>query len=54
MAACMPSQNEITQLIITGEWSSTRVSDTLKLCLDTCSKLATIMRACLKEATSGQ
>jgi len=54
MVACTPSRNEITQLIITGEWSSTRVSEALELCLDACSKLAAIMRACLKEAASGQ
>lgn len=50
MVACMPSRNEITQLTITGEWSSTKVSETLALCLDACSKLADIMRMCLKEA----
>uniref|UniRef100_A0A0C9S3K0 TSA: Wollemia nobilis Ref_Wollemi_Transcript_28818_1014 transcribed RNA sequence n=1 Tax=Wollemia nobilis TaxID=56998 RepID=A0A0C9S3K0_9CONI len=54
MVACMPSRNEITQLTITGEWSSTKVSEALELCLDACSKLADIMRACLKEAAVEQ
>eukprot|EP01018_Ginkgo_biloba_P035464 Gb_13188 [translate_table: standard] len=54
LVACLPSRNEITQLTITGEWSSTRISEALELCLDACSKLADIMRACLKEAVIGQ
>ncbi|GLJ47720.1 hypothetical protein SUGI_1007940 [Cryptomeria japonica] len=45
MVACMPSRNEITQLTINGEWSTTAVSEALNLCLDACRKLADIMRA---------
>lgn len=50
--ACMPSRNEITQLTINGEWSTTAVSEALNLCLDACRKLADIVRVCLKESVT--
>ncbi|ESW04267.1 hypothetical protein PHAVU_011G080900 [Phaseolus vulgaris] len=52
MITCMPSRYEITQLTVTGEWSSPRINEGMQLCLDACAKLAKIMRSCLKEAAS--
>ncbi|KAL3645313.1 Exosome complex component RRP41-like [Castilleja foliolosa] len=47
---CMPSRNEVTQMTVTGEWSTTSIHEAMQLCLDACSKLGKIMRTCLKEA----
>lgn len=52
MITCMPSRNEVTQLSVTGEWSTAKVHEAMELCLDACSKLGKIMRSCLKEAAS--
>ncbi|KAH7301471.1 hypothetical protein KP509_23G028600 [Ceratopteris richardii] len=52
MLACMASRNEVTQLLLTGEWSQANLSEGLKLCLDACTKLAGLMRSTLKESTS--
>ncbi|KAG2670443.1 hypothetical protein I3760_14G086300 [Carya illinoinensis] len=52
MITCMPSRYEVTQLTITGEWSTPKINEGMQLCLDACSKLANIMRSCLKEATT--
>eukprot|EP00268_Persea_americana_P054342 TRINITY_DN6219_c0_g1_i3.p1 TRINITY_DN6219_c0_g1~~TRINITY_DN6219_c0_g1_i3.p1 ORF type:complete len:279 (-),score=62.12 TRINITY_DN6219_c0_g1_i3:408-1244(-) len=52
MISCMPSRNEVTQLTITGEWSTSKIHEAMELCLDACSKLGKIMRTCLKEAAS--
>ncbi|KAG6760702.1 hypothetical protein POTOM_033881 [Populus tomentosa] len=93
MITCMPSRYEVTQLSITGEWSTAKLNEVrhlnckhdlsnyrknhipfmavcnqrcvqfgctdlafhkqaMQLCLDACSKLDKIMRACLKEAAS--
>ncbi|KAK7262294.1 hypothetical protein RJT34_29860 [Clitoria ternatea] len=52
MIACMPSRYEITQLTVTGEWSTPKINEGMQLCLDACAKLAKIMRLCLKEAAS--
>ncbi|KAF8033249.1 hypothetical protein BT93_D1996 [Corymbia citriodora subsp. variegata] len=52
MITCMPSRYEVTQLIITGEWSSARINEAMQLCLDACSKLGKVMRSCLKDSAS--
>ncbi|KAF3454980.1 hypothetical protein FNV43_RR05428 [Rhamnella rubrinervis] len=52
MITCMPSRYEVTQLTVTGEWSAPKISEGVQLCLDACSKLAKIMRSCLKESAS--
>uniref|UniRef100_A0A7N0VD78 Uncharacterized protein n=1 Tax=Kalanchoe fedtschenkoi TaxID=63787 RepID=A0A7N0VD78_KALFE len=52
MISCMPSRNEVTQLIITGEWSTPKINEAMRLCLDACTKLSTITRTCLKDAAS--
>ncbi|KAJ6369147.1 hypothetical protein OIU78_001507 [Salix suchowensis] len=39
-------------LTITGKWSTANLNEAMQLCLDACSKLAKIMRSCLKEAAS--
>ncbi|KAM7259328.1 hypothetical protein ACFE04_015069 [Oxalis oulophora] len=52
MIACMPSRYEVTQLSLTGDWSTPKVNEAMQLCLDACSKLQTIMRTCLKEAAA--
>ncbi|KAG5248251.1 3' exoribonuclease domain containing family protein [Salix suchowensis] len=52
MVTCMPSQYDVTQLTITGKWSTANLNEAMQLCLDACSKLAKIMRSCLKEAAS--
>ncbi|CAI9105045.1 OLC1v1003887C1 [Oldenlandia corymbosa var. corymbosa] len=52
MITCMPSRNEVTQLTLTGDWSTPKIHEAMELCLDACSKLAKIMRSCLKEAAS--
>ncbi|KAG6417894.1 hypothetical protein SASPL_120091 [Salvia splendens] len=49
---CMPSRNEVTQMTVTGEWSTTKINEAMQLCLDACSKLGKVMRSCLKEAAS--
>uniref|UniRef100_A0A7N0U8B5 Uncharacterized protein n=1 Tax=Kalanchoe fedtschenkoi TaxID=63787 RepID=A0A7N0U8B5_KALFE len=49
MIACMPSRNEVTQLTITGEWSTPKINQAMQLCLDACAKLSKIMRTFLKE-----
>ncbi|XP_074317553.1 exosome complex component RRP41-like [Silene latifolia] len=48
----MPSRSEVTQLTITGEWTTSKVHEGMKVCLDACKKLGEIMRLCLKEAAS--
>ncbi|CAD5194801.1 exosome complex component RRP41-like [Musa acuminata AAA Group] len=53
MITCMPARNEVTQLMLTGEWTTAKINEAMELCLDACSKLAEIMRSCLKEAASG-
>lgn len=50
MITCMPSRHEVTQLTLTGEWSVAKINEAMDLCLDACSKLAEIMRSCLKES----
>ncbi|MQL99445.1 hypothetical protein Taro_032168 [Colocasia esculenta] len=52
MLTSMPSRNEITQLTLTGEWSTGRIHEATELCLDACLKLGEIMRACLRETAS--
>ncbi|PSR89954.1 Exosome complex component RRP41-like [Actinidia chinensis var. chinensis] len=52
MITCMPSRNEVTQLTVTGEWSTPKIHEAMELCLDACSKLGNIMRSCLKETAS--
>ncbi|KAL1833561.1 hypothetical protein DCAR_0103656 [Daucus carota subsp. sativus] len=52
MITCMASRSEITQLAISGEWSTPKVHEAMELCLNACSKLGEIMRACLKESSS--
>ncbi|XP_058101701.1 exosome complex component RRP41-like [Magnolia sinica] len=52
MITCMPSRNEVTQLTLTGEWSTPKIHEAMELCLDACSKLGKITRSCLKEAAS--
>lgn len=49
MIAYMPIRNEVTQFTLTGEWSTAKVNEAMELCIDACSKLANIMRMCLKE-----
>ncbi|XP_068637082.1 exosome complex component RRP41-like [Aristolochia californica] len=53
MITCMPSRNEVTQLTLTGEWSTPKIHEAMELCLDACSKLGKLMRTCLKDAASG-
>nr|GEZ22679.1 exosome complex component RRP41-like [Tanacetum cinerariifolium]GEZ46862.1 exosome complex component RRP41-like [Tanacetum cinerariifolium] len=52
MITCLPSRNEVTQLTMTGEWSTPKIHEAMELCLDACSKLGKIMRSCLKESAS--
>ncbi|KAI4377632.1 hypothetical protein MLD38_015229 [Melastoma candidum] len=52
LITCMPSRYEVTQLTITGEWSTSRINEAMELCLDACTKLGKVMRSCLKEAAS--
>ncbi|KAL3718792.1 hypothetical protein ACJRO7_003838 [Eucalyptus globulus] len=52
MITWMPSRYEVTQLTITGEWSSARINEAMQLCHDACSKRGKVMRSCLKEAAS--
>ncbi|KAK4741879.1 hypothetical protein SAY87_025467 [Trapa incisa] len=48
----MPSRKEVTQLTVTGEWSTDKINEAMNICLDACGKLGEIMRTCLKEAAS--
>ncbi|XP_022944714.1 exosome complex component RRP41-like [Cucurbita moschata] len=52
MITCMPSRYEVTQLTITGEWSTAKINEGMQLCLDASCKLVTIMRSCLKESAA--
>ncbi|KAL2933202.1 Exosome complex component RRP41-like [Bienertia sinuspersici] len=52
MFTYMPSRSEVTQLAITGEWTTPKIHEGMELCLDACKKLAEIMRSCLKEDDS--
>ncbi|KAK1308744.1 hypothetical protein QJS10_CPA09g02068 [Acorus calamus] len=52
LISCMPSRNEVTQLTLTGEWTTAKVHEAMELCIDACSKLGDIMRSCLKETAS--
>ncbi|KAM1309827.1 hypothetical protein ACFX13_006628 [Malus domestica] len=52
MLTCIPSRYEVTQLTITGEWSTPKVNEGMQICLDACAKLVVIMRACLKGTNS--
>lgn len=49
MITYMASRNEVTQFTLTGEWSTAKINEAMELCLDACSKLADILRLCLKE-----
>ncbi|CAN6479414.1 unnamed protein product [Victoria cruziana] len=52
MVSFMPSRNLVTQLTITGEWSTAKVSEAMELCVDACLKLGNVMRGCLKAAAA--
>ncbi|OAY62783.1 exosome complex component RRP41-like [Ananas comosus] len=52
MIACMPARNEVTQLTLTGQWSTAKTNEAMELCMDACSKLASIMRSCLKKSAN--
>ncbi|XP_031502965.1 exosome complex component RRP41-like [Nymphaea colorata] len=52
MISFMPSRNEVTQLAITGEWSTAKVAEAMELCIDACLKLGNVMRECLKAAAT--
>ncbi|XP_031123293.1 exosome complex component RRP41-like [Ipomoea triloba] len=52
MIACMALRKEVTQLTITGEWSTPKINEAMELCIDACSKLGNNMRACLKSVVS--
>ncbi|KAI0495379.1 hypothetical protein KFK09_025529 [Dendrobium nobile] len=52
MITYMPSRNEVTQFTLTGEWPTARINEAMELCLDACSKLADILRSCLKDNAS--
>ncbi|XP_031480398.1 exosome complex component RRP41-like [Nymphaea colorata] len=52
MISFMPSRNEVTQLTITGEWSTAKVAEAMELCIDACLKLGNVMRECLKAAAT--
>ncbi|KAF8051274.1 hypothetical protein N665_1756s0013, partial [Sinapis alba] len=52
MMTCMPSRYEVTQLTITGEWTTPNINEAMQLCVDACSKLGEIMRDCLKQAAT--
>lgn len=53
MVTCMASRNEITQLKITGQWPDATMKEALSVSLDACTKLANVMRECLKEEQAG-
>ncbi|CAH9097484.1 unnamed protein product [Cuscuta epithymum] len=51
MMACMASRKELTQLTLTGEWSTPKINEAMELCIDACSKLGNNMRtACLPQS----
>ncbi|KAK9127466.1 hypothetical protein Syun_016263 [Stephania yunnanensis] len=52
MITFMPSRHEVTQLTLTGEWSTPRIHEAMQLCMDACCKLGEIMRSCLKDAAA--
>ncbi|XP_023534485.1 exosome complex component RRP41-like isoform X2 [Cucurbita pepo subsp. pepo] len=52
MITCMPSRCELTQLTITGEWSTAKINEGMQLCVDALCKLVKIMRSCLKESAT--
>lgn len=52
MITCMSSRNEVTQLIVTGEWSTSKIHEAMELCLGACSKLGEVMRSCLKDVVT--
>ncbi|KAJ7981014.1 Exosome complex component RRP41-like [Quillaja saponaria] len=52
MITCMPSRYEVTQLTVTGEWSTAKINEGMQLCLDASAKLVKIMRSCLKEVVT--
>lgn len=53
MISCMPSRNEVTQMTVTGEWSTAKIHEAMQLCIDACLKLGQILRSSLKEAVAG-
>ncbi|KAF7823380.1 exosome complex component RRP41-like [Senna tora] len=53
MITCLPSRYEVTQLTVTGEWSTPMLNEGMQLCLDACAELAKIMRSCLVDAAPG-
>jgi len=50
--AMMPSVNEITQMLQTGELEHTRAPEAIELCLDGCSKIYALMRQNLIETAT--
>ncbi|KAL5716970.1 Exosome complex component RRP41-like [Ranunculus cassubicifolius] len=54
MVACMPSRNEVTQLTLTGDWSTPKIHEAMELCLSACSKLGEITRSCLRDTAIPQ
>ncbi|KAM3376130.1 hypothetical protein P3S68_014844 [Capsicum galapagoense] len=52
MITCMPLRNQVTQLIVDGEWSTPKIHDVMELCLGACSKLGEVMRSCLKDVVT--
>ncbi|ELR23015.1 3' exoribonuclease family, domain 1 domain containing protein [Acanthamoeba castellanii str. Neff] len=52
MVAIMPSANEITQMLQTGEIEHTKAPEAIELCLDGCSKIYQMMRQNLLETAA--
>jgi len=53
LVSCMASRKEVTQLKVTGQWPGASTKDALNLAVDACTKLAGLMRTCLKEQAAG-
>eukprot|EP00803_Ostreobium_quekettii_P000893 evm.model.scf_53EXC.3 EVM.evm.TU.scf_53EXC.3 scf_53EXC:35081-38768(+) len=48
--AAMPTNQEVTQFVVTGEWSSSDIRESLELCLGGCAQVKKVMRQCLIDA----
>lgn len=52
LLALMPSQKKVTQVVVTGEWSSGSMSALLELAMGGCMQLDTILRQTLLEGAA--
>ena len=45
---------QVSQVVLTGQWSNAQASEVLQLCMGGCAQIDAYMRQSIKEAAAGQ